>query len=131
MFSCNCRPTNPDLIHFDMFEPKYLKDGPPQFFWLMNTDGSNLRPLYKQQRNIIQKILNKRERVSHESWFPNGKDFLFVQRRDKIKSIDINDPFGKEKVRIIAKGLNFWHPAISFDSTMVVSDTCGKILVCG
>ncbi|MFX0098832.1 MAG: hypothetical protein ACFFCS_04565 [Candidatus Hodarchaeota archaeon] len=114
-------PKHPELLHHARLMPKEIGGMPRQLLWLMNRDGTGLKPFFKQKRQGLRSW----ERVGHQAWLPDGESMLIMSRRDKIKIVSLHDEFRKEKPWVV-KGPNFWHPNPSFQGDLVVSDTMWK-----
>lgn len=80
-----------------------------QRMWLINSDGTNNRPLYPQEPS---------EWITHESWLGLGHEVIFSQWPKSLKAISKD---GK-RVRTIIQ-LNAWHASSRADGSLIVCDT--------
>jgi hypothetical protein len=90
----NICPSDPNLIELDVVftSGPYSKKFGEQRMWLYDQKENSLRKILKQKKGFFSKY----QRVCHESWMPDGKNMLYIVRRDKLCKVSIEDEFGKE-----------------------------------
>ncbi len=76
---------------------------------------------WKANKVDIQSLYKNhfRERITHESWFWDGQNILFVSRPDKLKILNIKT----KKDTTVAEGAAFWHAGASFQGDKIIADT--------